>query len=84
VPCAQCWLREKFARTGKKDWSVCPSVHAEANAVATAARNGVSVLAGRIYVSREPCDACYRLLANAGVATATWPGPDGPLTRGIA
>jgi dCMP deaminase len=69
APCERCWLREEFIRTGIKDWSVCPAVHAEINAVATAARNGVSIHGGTAYVTREPCEACRRVLLNAGVAT---------------
>jgi dCMP deaminase len=66
-PCRECWLRLEKERTGKKDWSVCPSVHAEANAVAMAAKFGVSVAGASAYVTAEPCDECLRLLANAGV-----------------
>ncbi len=79
-PCERCWLREHRARTGVKDFSVCPSVHAEANAVATAARNGISVLGGHVWVTRMPCDGCWRLLINAGLAHAFWPGGDKALT----
>lgn len=68
TPCERCWLREKFLETGIKDWSVCPAVHAEVNAVATAARNGVSIRGGTVYVTREPCKPCRHVLVNAGVA----------------
>jgi dCMP deaminase len=73
-PCERCWLREKFAATGVKDWTVCPSVHAEANAVATAARNGISVRGGTIYITRSPCTPCESLLVNAGVAQMVFRG----------
>lgn len=79
-PCGECWLRKKFAETGVKDWSVCPAVHAEANAVACAARNGVSVLGGTAWVTRDPCEACARLLKNAGLAFWESPGGRGSLT----
>jgi dCMP deaminase len=74
APCERCWLREEYARTGKKDWSVCPSVHAELNALLFAARAGVAVLGGTLYVTREPCRSCMRAIANAGVARIVTPG----------
>jgi len=43
------------------------TVHAEANAIARAARSGVSVNGGSAYVTHEPCRACAFLLANAGI-----------------
>lgn len=43
------------------------TVHAEANAVAQAARNGVRIDGAEIYVTASPCWSCFRLLANAGV-----------------
>lgn len=67
-PCSECWLRKSEEATGYKDWSVCPSVHAEENAVAMAARHGISVAGAVAYVTKRPCDRCLRLLKNAGVA----------------
>jgi dCMP deaminase len=43
------------------------TVHAEANAVAQAARNGVRIDGAEIYVTASPCWNCFKLLANAGV-----------------
>ena len=42
-------------------------MHAEANALAQAARNGVRVDGGDIYVTASPCFNCYKLIANAGL-----------------
>lgn len=44
------------------------TVHAEANAVAHAARGGRAVLGATTYVNTFPCWPCYRLLVSAGVA----------------
>ena len=65
--CSECWLRKKFAETGVKDWSVCPSVHAELNSLLFAARHGVSVLGGTLYITKNPCESCRRALLNAGI-----------------
>jgi dCMP deaminase len=67
APCERCWLREEYERTGKKNWDVCPSVHAELNCLLTAAKLGVSVKGGTLHCTKTPCDNCRRTLANAGV-----------------
>lgn len=43
------------------------AVHAEANAIAFAARNGVSLMAGTIYTTMSPCRACAQLIIQAGI-----------------
>ena len=44
------------------------TVHAEANAIVQAARNGVRIDGASIYVTASPCWGCFRLIANAGIA----------------
>ncbi len=43
------------------------TIHAEANAVIQAARNGVRIEGAWIYVTASPCFGCFKLIANAGV-----------------
>ena len=43
------------------------TVHAEANAIAQAAKNGVSLNGAEIYITSSPCWTCFKLLANAGI-----------------
>lgn len=43
------------------------TIHAEANAVIQAARNGVRIDGGMIYVTASPCFGCFKLIANAGI-----------------
>jgi len=43
------------------------SIHAEANALAYCARNGVSVEGGTIYTTLSPCYACSQLVIAAGL-----------------
>lgn len=66
-PCEKCWLREKFKETGVKDWSVCPSVHAEANAIINAAKNGVSTDGAILYTTKDLCNSCRAMCRNAGI-----------------
>lgn len=43
------------------------TVHAEANSIIQAARNGVSVSGATIYTSASPCWDCFKLITNAGI-----------------
>lgn len=43
------------------------TVHAEANALVQAARNGVRVGDSSIYVTASPCFNCFKLIANSGI-----------------
>jgi dCMP deaminase len=43
------------------------TVHAEANAIVQAARNGVRTDGAGIYVTASPCFSCFKLIANAGI-----------------
>jgi dCMP deaminase len=59
-----------------KDWRTCPAVHAEANAVANAARAGVAVMGAAVHCTKQPCAGCRALLRNAGVTEAVFPDED--------
>lgn len=48
------------------------AVHAEANALAFAAKHGVSTDGSHLYVTHAPCAPCARLLVNAGVTSVTY------------
>lgn len=43
------------------------TIHAEANAVIQAARNGVRIEGGTLYVTASPCWGCFKMCANAGL-----------------
>ncbi|MBX7244436.1 MAG: dCMP deaminase family protein [Candidatus Sumerlaeaceae bacterium] len=43
------------------------TVHAEANAIIQAARNGVRIDGADIYITASPCWECFKLIANAGI-----------------
>ena len=42
-------------------------IHAEANAVAFAARQGISTEGATLYVTVSPCQVCAQLLIAAGI-----------------
>jgi dCMP deaminase len=43
------------------------TVHAEANAIAQAAKHGVALDDSELYVTASPCLTCFKLVANAGI-----------------
>lgn len=47
--------------------SQCWAVHAEINAIISAARHGTSVKDGTIYCTTHPCSWCAKAIVNAGI-----------------
>ena len=45
------------------------TIHAEANAIIQAAKNGVNINGGEMYTTASPCWSCFKLIANAGIRT---------------
>jgi dCMP deaminase len=43
------------------------TIHAEANAIMQAAKNGTSTDKATMYVTASPCWSCFKLAANAGI-----------------
>ncbi|TMA24459.1 MAG: dCMP deaminase family protein [Deltaproteobacteria bacterium] len=43
------------------------TIHAEANAVLQAARNGVRIEGADLYTTASPCWPCFKMIANAGI-----------------
>jgi dCMP deaminase len=73
------WKRVKGRETLVAHLDACPvglpctqAVHAEANAVAYAARHGVSVEGCDAFVTMSPCGPCAQLLINAGVVRVVY------------
>jgi dCMP deaminase len=48
-------------------YNYCRASHAEANAIAQAARHGVAIKGAALYVTLEPCFVCLKLLATAQI-----------------
>jgi dCMP deaminase len=44
------------------------TIHAEANAIIQAAKNGVRIDGAEIYTTASPCWNCFKLIANSGIA----------------
>lgn len=59
-------LREQLRVPSGKMHEICRGSHAEMNAIAQAARHGLSVDGCTLYCTHEPCSICTKLLINAG------------------
>ncbi len=46
---------------------VCRAAHAEQNAIISAAKRGVSIKGGTLYVNTYPCSICTRMIINAEI-----------------
>jgi dCMP deaminase len=58
-----------------KDEGCRNATHAEANALAFAAREGISTDGATLYVTVSPCETCSRLLIAAGIERVVWGEP---------
>jgi len=80
--------REEFKVPAGERYELCRAVHAEANSVINAARSGVSVLGGTMYLYGEntdgsipenlmPCQMCRRVIINSGIEKVVVPNKEG-------
>lgn len=44
------------------------TIHAEANAIIQAAKNGTRIEGAGIYITASPCWSCFKMIANAGLS----------------
>lgn len=80
-------LRKKLNIPSGTQYELCRSVHAEQNAIINAARAGVSLIGGDIYIYGEnretgtilnavPCFICKKMIINAGLNRVVSSTPD--------
>lgn len=50
-----------------EDGHCVTTVHAEANAILQAAKNGIAVDNAELYTTASPCWPCFKMIANAGI-----------------
>ncbi len=55
----------------------CRGVHAETNALLMAAKHGISVNGGTMYVTAKPCNICRKLMKQAGISKVVYLDEDG-------
>jgi len=60
-------FRRSFRASEQDKYDLCRAIHAEANAIAQAARRGVSIEGGTVYTTLAPCFVCTKLMASARI-----------------
>ncbi len=61
-------FRRSMAWSEAVKYDMCRSAHAEANAIALAAKKGVSIEGASIYCTLEPCITCAKLIIMTGIS----------------
>jgi dCMP deaminase len=75
----QCF-RRSMAWSEEVKYDMCRSAHAEANAIALAAKKGVPLEGGIIYCTLEPCITCAKLIIMSGITRVIYEhGYDSPI-----
>lgn len=76
--------RRALAVSDRHKQHVCRSNHAEANAVALAAKHGISIAGADVYCTLAPCAVCLKLLKAAGIRRIYYETAyDGPTLDGL-
>lgn len=60
-------MQAVYNEKGEKSEHCIRTSHAEQNALAQAARFGISINGGTVYCKMEPCYVCAKMLINAGI-----------------
>ncbi len=50
--------------------------HAEANAIANSARDGISIFGGTAFITMFPCHECSKIIIQSGISSIYCPEPD--------
>ena len=77
--CKRCSRRAEFPTGTAYDLCIC--VHAEANAIAMAARYGIAIDGATLYTTDQPCFGCAKELLQAGVVKVFYAKPWTPDER---
>ncbi len=72
--CHRCANRDKTYRSGTA-YDLCICVHAEQNAILSAARFGISVQDGTIYSTTQPCFGCLKEMLQARIGAVYYLHP---------
>jgi len=65
INCSEYWKNEYTK--DHHEWSKTYEIHAEMNAIIWAARKGIAIEGGTIYVTLEPCSQCSKNLIASGI-----------------
>ena len=62
-----CLIYQSKTPSGEIEENCYRTIHAEINAIAQAAKNGVGIRDATIYVTHTPCIHCLKVLINTGI-----------------
>lgn len=68
-------MRDQLGIKSGTQQEKCFAVHAEQNAIAQAAKLGVSVEGATMYVTHQPCTICTRIIINSGIKRIVYKHP---------
>ena len=60
-------LRDKLKIPSGERMELSRAVHAEQNAIIQAAKLGISIQGGEMYITTHPCFICAKMIINAGI-----------------
>ena len=64
---AGCLVYRSETPDGEVEENCFRTIHAEINAIAQAAKNGVAIEGASIYITHTPCIHCFKVLVNTGI-----------------
>mgnify|MGYP001029677527 CR=1 FL=1 len=68
-------IRKKLNIPSGEKHELCRGSHAEANAIAQAAANGININGATLYCTTQPCIYCAKLCVNAGIKRIVFSEP---------
>jgi dCMP deaminase len=68
-------ISDNLERYIDREYKLSVTIHAEANAILNAAKNGTKVEGSTLYVTFPPCSQCASAVIQAGVAQVVCPDP---------
>jgi dCMP deaminase len=60
-------MREELGIPSGERHELCRALHAEQNAFLQAARHGISLDGGSLYITTQPCSICAKMIINVGI-----------------
>ena len=72
--CYRCANRDKKYQSGTA-YDLCICVHAEQNAILSAARFGIGIQGGTLYTTTQPCFGCLKEMLQARIGTVYYIHP---------
>ncbi len=72
---AGCLVYESRTPDGGLEENCFRTIHAEMNAIAQAARNGIRIDGADIYVTHTPCVHCFKVIVNTGISRVFYERP---------